>query len=356
VSLIEAGVRGGALALLVALAALLLRDGRASRAGRWAALFALAAAADLIGSAPALDGVHALWLAPLRLLAAGLAAIFWVTVSALFDDDFELGWLHAGLWLALLGLGVFSSFAPVAWRGVPHDGLALICLGLALWTVLAGRSGDLDEARRRLRLVFAGSVGLFTAAIIGLRSLGTVGGGRSDIVSGVDAAGNLALALFFVLALTSLTPGAFLAPLALPRNARPTGAAPAALRAEPEDPRDAALLADLQRKLESERAWRDEQLTIGQLASRLGVPEYRLRRVINQRLGHRNFAAFLNGYRLDEAMAALADPAQAEVPILTIALDAGFASIGPFNRAFKARAEETPSEFRRRSLAERRGG
>jgi AraC-like DNA-binding protein len=43
----------------------------------------------------------------------------------------------------------------------------------------------------------------------------------------------------------------------------------------------------------------------------------------------------------------LADPGQAEVPILTIALDAGFGSIGPFNRAFKAQTGLTPSEYRR---------
>ena len=36
-----------------------------------------------------------------------------------------------------------------------------------------------------------------------------------------------------------------------------------------------------------------------------------------------------------------------EVPILTIALDAGFASLGPFNRAFKAETGLTPTEYRR---------
>jgi hypothetical protein len=37
--------------------------------------------------------------------------------------------------------------------------------------------------------------------------------------------------------------------------------------------------------------------------------------MINQRLGHRNFSSFVNGYRLAEATAALADPAQADVPV-----------------------------------------
>jgi AraC-like DNA-binding protein len=35
------------------------------------------------------------------------------------------------------------------------------------------------------------------------------------------------------------------------------------------------------------------------------------------------------------------------VPVLTIALDAGFSSLGPFNRAFKADTGLTPTEYRR---------
>ena len=63
------------------------------------------------------------------------------------------------------------------------------------------------------------------------------------------------------------------------------------------------------------------------------------------------FNAFLNRYRIDEAKAALSDPSQRDVPVLTIAMDAGFQSIGPFNRAFKADTGMTPTEFRRDALA-----
>ncbi|MGY4303647.1 AraC-like DNA-binding protein [Bradyrhizobium sp. USDA 4369] len=80
------------------------------------------------------------------------------------------------------------------------------------------------------------------------------------------------------------------------------------------------------------------------------MPEYRLRQAINEGLSHRNFNAFLNRYRLEDAKAALSDPGQRDVPILTIAIDAGFQSIGPFNRAFKAATAMTPSEFRRQAL------
>ncbi len=121
---------------------------------------------------------------------------------------------------------------------------------------------------------------------------------------------------------------------------------------DPADPSEARLAAALDRAMREERAYRTEDLTVAALAQRLGTPEYRLRRLINQRLGHRNFNAFVNGFRLAEAKRVLADPEAREVPILTVALDAGFQSIGPFNRAFKADTGLTPSEFRRRYLAD----
>jgi AraC-like DNA-binding protein len=119
---------------------------------------------------------------------------------------------------------------------------------------------------------------------------------------------------------------------------------------------DAELLRRLQRLMTVERAYRREGLTIGALAAELGVQEYRLRQLINEGLGHRNFNAFLNGYRIDEAKAALADLGQKQVPVLTIAMDAGFQSVGPFNRAFKAATDLTPTEFRRVALAKHASG
>jgi AraC-like DNA-binding protein len=73
--------------------------------------------------------------------------------------------------------------------------------------------------------------------------------------------------------------------------------------------------------------------------------------ILNQRLGFRNFTAFLNEHRLAAAAARLADRAQTRTPVLTIALDLGWGSIGPFNRAFRARFDMTPSDFRRKRTA-----
>ena len=118
---------------------------------------------------------------------------------------------------------------------------------------------------------------------------------------------------------------------------------------QPDDTDQRALTA-LAHIMTSERAYRQDGLTIATLAHQLGMPEYKLRRLINQGLGHRNFNSFVNSYRIAEVKAALADPQQAEVPVLTLALDAGFSSLGPFNRAFKAETGVTPTEYRRLNL------
>src|SRR5690606_35116507 len=92
--------------------------------------------------------------------------------------------------------------------------------------------------------------------------------------------------------------------------------------------------------------YRQTGLGIKSLAHILSCPEHQLRQLINQHLGYSNFTAFLNHYRLRQAAEQLTDTNYAHTPILTLALDLGYSSIGPFNRAFKAQFEQTPSEYR----------
>ena len=77
-----------------------------------------------------------------------------------------------------------------------------------------------------------------------------------------------------------------------------------------------------------------------------------MRRVINRGLRFRNFNDFLHTHRLKEAAERLGDPQLQRIPILTIALEVGYGSIGPFNRAFKERFGVTPTEYRRASRAD----
>ncbi len=96
--------------------------------------------------------------------------------------------------------------------------------------------------------------------------------------------------------------------------------------------------------------YRTPGLTIAMLAEHLETPEHRLRALINQRLGHRNFSAFLNRYRISEAREKLADRGAVDLPVLTIAMDLGYNSLPTFNRAFKTETGTTPSEFRREAI------
>jgi AraC-like DNA-binding protein len=335
---LEAGLRGAGIALLLLLAIILLRDGRRAVAVRLGALYATCAAATLISAAPPLDGQAYLWLLPFQILNVGSPVLFWLLASALFDDEFEPGWPHALAWLGLTGVGLWMlriGGHPAFWT---YKAATLACVGAALLQVLAGRAGDLVEARRRLRVRFVAVIAAFTAVLV-ISSLFLHGGRDTPAFGYSDAIGNLVIAAVLAVVVLSLGPSPLLEPLALATGRRDEPLEP--------DPREAGLLEALRGRMQDDRAYREEDLNIAALAARLSVPEYRLRRLINQRLGHRNFAAFLNGYRLDDATAALADPSQDAVPILTIALDSGFASIGVFNRAFKARTGMTPTEFRR---------
>lgn len=111
----------------------------------------------------------------------------------------------------------------------------------------------------------------------------------------------------------------------------------------------------LKGKLEAAMAdgfYRQPGLSIATLAAHLDTPEHRLRALINQRLGHRNFSAFLNRHRITEAREKLADPAHVDVPVLTIAMDLGYNSLPTFNRAFRAETLITPTEFRREAIGQ----
>jgi AraC-like DNA-binding protein len=350
-SIIEAGARSAAIAISLLLAVVLLRDGRSLAAARYGGAFAGGTAAILIAYAQPFVTDPAPWLLPFRILAFGNPAMFWTLAAALFDDEFELGWPQITAWLGLVALGFWAVYGPRTLRSFePVNVGSLVCLLLALAQVFAGRSSDLIEARRRMRLAFVVTGGLFAAAVI----VGVIllrGGEGYPALGYGEAVGTLILTFFFGAMLLSLRPGAMFETPSPPGSGRTQPVprtSPLSRDAQLDDPRELALLEALRRELEANRAYREEALSIAALAGRLGAPEYRLRRLINQRLGHRNFSAFLNGYRLAEAIAALEAPSQAEVPILTIALDAGFQSVSVFNRAFKARTGVTPTEYRRR--------
>ena len=219
--------------------------------------------------------------------------------------------------------------------------LALGFILLAVGQTIASWSADLVEGRRRVRVFIVSAAALY-GCMNAISQIAISSNGASDDrqCRQQRRAGCLIVAAISYAMMR--VDGAEL----FPRRLRPTSRARRSRRRS-QGAADQKLVDALMRLMGDERIYRHDNVTIGTLATKLAIPEYRLRRLINQRLGYRNFNVFLNEHRIAEAKAALADPSQAEVPVITIAMDAGFQSLGPFNRAFKATTGVTPTEYRR---------
>jgi AraC-like DNA-binding protein len=218
--------------------------------------------------------------------------------------------------------------------------LQVLFVGFGLHWTISGWRVDMVEDRRRLRSVFVAIVGTYVLVMILLERL---------LIPWLSA-------LLFTVHASLTVIGSILGVIILWLMLRPNAAAhldpfraevPGRGRSHVED----AELAALERALTVERVYRDGNLTIGLLAARLAIPEYRLRRLIHERLQFRNFNALLHRYRIAEACEMLADPRNDALPILTIALTVGYNSINPFNRAFRDLQGMTPSAFRSQAIA-----
>jgi AraC-like DNA-binding protein len=380
---LDIALRSASVALLLLLAASLARDFKRTAGGRLAIAFALGSAAHAamsgLGVTPisasyeplitlSTGSVDVLWLFSrvLIALATGNVVVFWLFTRALFDDGFRPRWWHGLIWAAVVAFSLVNCLfiAPIAMTGtrggdvfatgevmavisaarvsiIAVNLLALGFIALAVIQTVRAWSADLVEQRRRLRVfivsaaaLYGGANAVLQIALSGSAAAAIANVANSAVLAGIVAA--ISLAMMHVEANDLFPAGVAATPhVSAPLVSPESGAG------------DQKLVDALLRLMADERIYRRENLTIGMLATKLGVPEYRLRRLINQRLGYRNFNVFLNNHRIEEAKAALADPTQAEVPVITIAMDAGFQSLGPFNRAFKTMTGLTPTEYRR---------
>lgn len=264
-------------------------------------------------------------------------SVCWLVVTLFLDDTRDrLPWLVAAS--IAVALAIASIWVPGLEVG---RALVMLAFFVAL-LIMAIRTAkvDLVEDRLRFRPAFLSAVAILGVSIT---STELVFGYRAvpDVMT--LAQGVAFLALSFSYALWVLKPE----PKACICFTEPVKAvAPVDRRAEAVD---TAMISALEEALEA-GIWRREGLTIAALGAEIGVPEHRLRGVINQRLGFRNFPTFINSYRIAAAKKVLADPGEARRTILEIAYDVGFASLGPFNKAFRDQTGESPSEFRRRAL------
>jgi len=317
--------------LLFITAVLAIRDGRGFRPSIYIVLTTLTVAFMLLGTArPELqlpEPFHTI----IRFLDMGNIVFIWWLGLAIFQDNFRLRWPH---WFVF---GFFLDANNGTIDPVVNYGLDIVTLGIMghlAFVALKGRADDLIEPRRRFRLYFV--LAMIAATLVATMAENLLSANHKELLSILRCAIIFPLALAGLLWLTQFHPEKIVFEDVKKR-----------VPAKPDiDPRDKALLEKLNSAMESDQIYTEPGLTIRTLAEKLKTPEHRLRVLINQGLGHRNFSAFLNSYRIGAVKSAFADPENSRIPVLTIAMDVGFNSLAPFNRAFKDSEGMTPSAYR----------
>ncbi len=106
----------------------------------------------------------------------------------------------------------------------------------------------------------------------------------------------------------------------------------------------------LARRMHQERDFLENDLTLAELAERIGTSHQLLSQYINHRLGL-SFFGYINGLRVDEVKRLIGDPDHADAALLDLAFQAGFNSKSTFNTAFKKITAMTPSVWRKLHVA-----
>jgi AraC-like DNA-binding protein len=349
--------RSGNAAMLLLLAFILYRESQHKPSLVLGSVFSLCLASIYVFTITVEWGWTALE-APLNLLGLAAPFVFWLLAKSLFEDTFRWRWQYLGVYLLYMAAAIAGHYLTFGdFRGIvhwflrteiSHRGAWLVpflvmhtaLVAMALFAAARDWRTDLVESRRRARM-FSVVVGGIVIVLINAKEfyqLGTARSSTADVISS---------GAFFLLILAVCTrfmglqaarpsdPAPEIFPSALPEDADLPGAGKGVL-----------VIEELGRLMEEDKVFREEGFTIRSLADKLGVKEYRLRRLINGHLGYRNFNSFLNEYRIREVARLLVGPDTRHLPVLTIALDMGYRSLSPFNKAFKEIKGMTPTEYR----------
>lgn len=328
--------------LLLVIAMFATRDAWRSVQGRLLAALAWSLAALELATGPTSGALAESARAFLRLLSVANLALLWLFCLSILRDGFRVGRTErAGALLLTLGplLVAFDQAGQAANPVLAAYSAAAPFLMIAhiSWICFAERAGDLVSVRRRAR--FWIPLLLALAALTSVLSEEIGDATTASLVRNALAGLPITVALLWWLGAIYPSRLRFEAPSSMPAN-------PGI------DPRDAALLTRLLKLMETDVVYREPNLTIDLLARRLDTPVHRLRGLINNGLGFRNFASFTNGYRLVHAKRALADPGRGRETILAIAFESGFASLQTFNRVFRQTEGVTPTAYRMQALAD----
>ena len=328
------------------LIALIFLTGRGNlRARISGSLLLVGIASYLAASSSALESSLSPAMPVISLMSITIPYFLWLFAKDVFESPMPPVWVTAPF--IAVGLVVWGVFN--AGERVPQpvfDAVfaasrvtSLIIVVSALWMSATGKRDDLLERRRSFRPLFVSLVAIQASAVL-----------LVELVMG-DYPPPGWLSMLNVVLIGLMTMVISIPLLRLREDFFPRPAIDETVEQTPALAAADRVLYDKLMQAMDDGAYRQSGLTISVLAEQLAHPEHKLRRLINQHLGFRNFSAFLNSYRVGEAQARLADPEQARTPVLTIALDLGYGSLGPFNRAFREIVGMTPTAWREQNVA-----
>ena len=284
-------------------------------------------------------------------LANATPLAFLLFTQAFFEDHRKPATLSLALGLFYIALS-YSSFAIRSYELAPSFApsidtkawvlgrIAMVGVLLySLFTVVRHWREDLVERRRLMRLIVVGLVGVSILSVVLIETI--LGMQAWPMSVHLWHTGLIILSIVvFGYSLIQLGSQQF---VTTQQVHQPAGELALNEHASSADKKEVMLIVEA---MQNSHIYRDMNFSLRQLAEHLGIPEHRLRAHINQQLGYRNFNDFVNQFRIAEVREKLISGDYARIPVLTIAMDAGYRSLSTFNRAFKSIEQLTPKEFR----------
>ncbi|GGF58040.1 AraC family transcriptional regulator [Alteromonas lipolytica] len=278
--------------------------------------------------------------------------VIWLIARALFRGANALSAKHYLLAASIAGLVIVNRSAEllisvewlnsreIAWlTGSVSEITRLLSstiLALAFWEPLRGFSTAGNTAKRQ-RFLFASIffVGVFSCTVITEGLL-------------TEAARQQIRPWLVVISALAIVITTFIILLAQHKqrqnNAQPVKR-PASLSED-----DLLLARQIEHLMEYEKLYLNHELKTIDIANALNVSEYKVGRVIRSLSNAANVNQFINRYRIAHAKQLLTAQECQHWTILVISLECGFASLAPFNRAFKASEGCTPNQYRQQKI------
>ena len=326
---IDALLRFSAVGLMVFVSILCLRDLRRSPSLFYLLLANVCVTSHFLGFTPAEFELPLYVRMVFRFLDVFQLYFLWLFALSLFQKDFRLNTFYvlAGVVysapMLTERLVQFNYLEPLPhWWALMVNGLNLMMVVHMMVVTIKGRADDLIESRRRSRIYVVLMLAFSATSVVVLGYILLLNG-WTQYQPTVNVFSIWPAIVWIGFWLTEVNEGQFTF------DVRPC---------QGEDSlsaRDQELEKKLQHEMNQNGCYLEPSLSIDTLAKQLGVSAYRLRQFINQTLGYNNFSSYINTYRIEAVKQALSEPSNNHIPILTLALNHGFNSLAPFNRAFK---------------------